>query len=497
MDSHHNRFFITILILFIPVVGFAQHVFSQMELEYKKEFLPYDVPYVFALEDKQFVMLSELKKNTMKLIRYDQYFFEQWTNEIELIKEESAPKVFLHGDSLCLYSFTVVEDKNQIRLTFRYFDLASGEEFDATNYVFGMVVKEGYRPTVIFNKNKTMFAVYNYLVGSIDAAKAEFKIYKIGQEIPLKEYQLDSEQMATSKFHQAHLSNDGDLFLVSINPGDFKADTYYWSVRSNDVSQINNTFFFERPIDRIGEIDIIRQSPSSYFVSFSANIEDELIGFNITGYNVVLKTVMFSHNQNLRKNELEELYRDYYVTGTNQKKKHLEIPEILSEFRMVKSYVNDEKDIILLFENLEIPGGYHEAGVRKDMPWKHKSKEDKFYSGGDILMYCFTEGGREKWKKAIQRTQHSQGSGLGLSFIGAIKDKNLRLYTHESTKGGNFYIMDINTKDGSLSNKINLLPDDKFEFTKKYSCLLDENSVILCGIAPANIFKRTLMLVEF
>ena len=53
------------------------------------------------------------------------------------------------------------------------------------------------------------------------------------------------------------------------------------------------------------------------------------------------------------------------------------------------------------------------------MPWKHKSKDDKFYSGGDLLLYCFTQRGQEKWKKTIQRTQYSQASGLGLSFIGA------------------------------------------------------------------------------
>ena len=57
--------------------------------------------------------------------------------------------------------------------------------------------------------------------------------------------------------------------------------------------------------------------------------------------------------------------------------------------------------------------------------------------------------------------------------------------------------MDIDTNDGSLQKKINLIPEGKFDFTKKYSCLLDEDSAIICGISTFNAMKRTLMLVEF
>ena len=73
----------------------------------------------------------------------------------------------------------------------------------------------------------------------------------------------------------------------------------------------------------------------------------------------------------------------------------------------------------------------------------------------------------------------------------------LDLLCYESSRGGNFYIFSIDTSDGSLTDKINLLPDAKFEFAKRYSCWLADRAVILLGIAPANINKRTLMLVEY
>jgi hypothetical protein len=57
----------------------------------------------------------------------------------------------------------------------------------------------------------------------------------------------------------------------------------------DDVNHVESNFFLERPAERIGNIDVVRQGPSSYFISFSAIIDDELIGFSIVGVNVILK----------------------------------------------------------------------------------------------------------------------------------------------------------------------------------------------------------------
>ena len=489
--------FFSLISFLLPIVCSGQNIFSEEEFEYKKTFLPYDVAYTFPLEDKEFVMLQEVKKNTMKLGRYDQYFFEKWEKEVEFNIDESVPQVFIKGDTVVAFSLTTTEDERQIRITFRYFDLKTGAEFSATNYVFGMEEKEGFSPKISFSNNRSKFVIYNYIVVQENSSKAEFQIFEIGTETPLKQYYLEPEKLAPPKSNSVHLSAEGDLFLLVAEAGNFKAETYFWGSKSKEVGQTNYNFFFERPVDNIKNINIIRQSASSYFISFAALIENELIGFNVTDVNVVLKTVMFSHNQNFRKDEIQSVYENYYVTGQNQKKKHLKVPITLEEFRLVRSFENTENDIILLFENLEISTDFHENSVSDNMPWKHKSKEDKFYFGGDILLYCFTESGEIKWEKSIQKTQYSQATALGLSFIPRMNKDDLKLLLYESSKGGNFYILDINTIDGSLTKTTNLLPDKKFEFTKKYSCWLNDNAVVICGIAPANINKRTLMLVEF
>ena len=490
------RYSLTFLaIVSLPFAGLGQNIFSEKQLDVPKAFLPYDVPYTFALADKEFVQLTELRSNTLKLGRYDQYFFEQWETNIEFSSDISAPQMYLRGDTIFIYCFTAFRDEGATLMNIRLFDLSNGKEMPGNNYKLQMVANKEYDPKISFSEGKSKFVIYNYLAQHEEEEKATFTVFQTGNPNAISEYYLEAESTLSSGLSEIHLSDNGDIFFIAISPGDYKANSYFMSHKFQEVNEISNNFFFERPIDGFSEIDILRQGVSSYFVSFTSNFENELVGFNVAGYNVILKTVMYSYNQNLRKDEIEKVYTNYYTPVTNQKKKFLQVPKKLENFRLVKSVTNPEKDVILIFEDTEIPKDYFESG--SNMTWKPRIKIDKNYSGGDILLFCFTAGGELIWQKCIQKTQISQASGLGLSFIEYVENENMHLLIHESSDGGSFYVMTINMLDGSLVNTINLIPDKKFEFTKKYSCWLDGKSILLCGIAPGNIYKRSLMLVEF
>jgi hypothetical protein len=475
----------------------AQNVFSEKDFEYKKTLLPYDAAYTIGLDDKQFIMLQEVKKNQMKLGRYDQYFFELWERPIEFDAKESAPKIYVKGDSVVAYSYTLVPDKNLLRLTFIFFDLSSGAELGQTKYEIAVRNDEGFLPHLTFSDSRSKFVVYNFLDQGGDANAAQFSIYEPGVAEPLKKYSLPQDKLTGNVKAKAQLSDNGDLLLAIVDAENFKTGAVFWNSKNGDSSEIESNFFLERPADKIGNIDIVRQGASSYFISFSANIEDELIGFGVLGVNVVLKTVLFAHNQNFTADEINELYDSYYVTSEDQKKKRLEVPSVLNQFRLVGSFKNDGNDIILAFEELELPVSIDHLNTDRNLAWKHKSNEDKFYFGGDVIFYCFSESGQIKWKRTIQKSQFSQANSLGLSFIPRMDKDQLDLLCYESSKGGNFYVLSINTSDGSLAQNVNLLPDKKYEFVRKYSCWLTGHAVVICGVAPTNINKRTLMLVEF
>lgn len=235
----------------LPLVCFGQNIFSEEDFDYNKTFLPYDIAYTFPLEEKEFVMLREVKKNNMKLGRYDQYFFEKWEKEVEFNIVESVPQVFIKGDTVVAFSLTTIEDTQQIRITFRYFDISNGAEYSASNLVTKMVVKEGFSPKISFSNNRSKFVIYNYLVNEQDSNKAEFQIFNIGNEKPLKQYYLKPEILAIPRNNSVHLSDDGDLFFVVAEAINFKIETYFWSSKSKGVNQVNNNFFFERPVDNL------------------------------------------------------------------------------------------------------------------------------------------------------------------------------------------------------------------------------------------------------
>jgi hypothetical protein len=114
------------------------------------------------------------------------------------------------------------------------------------------------------------------------------------------------------------------------------------------------------------------------------------------------------------------------------------------------------------------------------------------------LIYCFSETGQIKWKKVIQKSQYSQANGLGLSFHSqdAVKICLICCAMRAQRVAISIFFPSILQMD-LWQNKINLLPDAKFEFSKRYACWLADKTVILFGIAPANINKRTLMLMEY
>ncbi len=490
-----KNIFIPVLSLFLLFVGgaqiHAQNVFSEMDLDYKKPLLPYDVSYTIPLADKEFVMLSERKKNNMILARYDEYFFKKWGLSVQFPKEESVPQIFLKGDSIVISSYTDLT--KQLRLTCRYFDVDFGSEAPATNYVFGSANQNGRAPKILFSENKSKFVLYNL----VDGNNISFQIYDIGKETPTAIYALDKDILYVSKTIGVHLSDAGDLFVAVVDPGNFNLETYFWAANNPAMKSVSNNFFFERPANVIGKINIVRQSVSSYFVSFPAKIDEELIGFSVTGVNVALQTVMFSHHQNFSSDEIQSVYENYLVTSPDQKNRFLNIPKNLDDYGLARSFVNSEKDIILVFENLEKPSEFHENVMESNMGWNHTFKKEKFYFGGDLLVYCFSESGEMKWKKAIQKTQFSQGNVSGNSFIPKVDGNQLMLLCYESAKGGSVYVLNINTLDGTLTNKTDLFPNNKYEFIKKYSCWLNPNSVVVCGVSPRNISKRTVMLVEF
>ena len=480
------------MLLAVSLMG--QNVFSKYTLVNKKALLPYDLPYCFSLPDKQMIMLTEAKKNKMELLRFDEYFFEQWKKEITFDAAGNAPRAVLAGDTLLTWSVTSEKKHAPMEVDFRFFDVKTGSEYDPVHYTFDYQGES--QPMIALSANHKKLVVGNYQAADSPADIA-FSIFNIGEQQPLKKYSLKKERILAASQNKLFLADNGDLMFVQFDLDSYKLKSCFWSILTGTPSWMEESFYFERPPDHIGRVKIIRQGASSYFITFSALIEEELIGFGIVGLNVVFHNVMFAYNQNFRSDDISQVYEGYYVTGAKQKKKKLAVPTSLKHFDLAGAVINKDQDVILLFEQISPKPKFNYNGASGDMPWKIKHDDDKFYEGGDLLLYCFAANGQKKWQKSIQKTQYSQGSTHALSYLSHLAGNRLDLLIFESSKGGNFYILQIDTIDGSLMKKINLLPDKKYEYVRKYSLFLDGKAVVICTTAPTNPAKRTLQLIEF
>ncbi len=473
-------------------IAVGQHIFAARKMDYKKEFFSYDLPNVYGMEDDEFVLFQQEKKNSFRLSRYDEYFFDKWSREISFSKKEGIPQLVVKGDSLIIINYTVDHKKQVVQLSYQIYNAKTGDQIDHGEHNLIEGLKNDENPRITFSGDCMKFAIHHIN----NENQSECRIYNLAGSEPVKTINFDRSSIDESKTTRFYLDNNGDLFMVSIDPAAFRMETSFWDHSGDERVDVQNNFFFERPPDKIGSVQIQRISPSSFYVAFTADIEKELIGYGICGVNVVLKNVLFSNNTNFSQEDISQLYQDYWITSDQQRKKDLEVPKTLDDFRLVTSILGPQKNILLFFEQLEKPTYFHAMPVDHYLPWKVNEKEDKYFYGGDLFISSVSPEGNVNWTRMIQKTQHSKSDPMALSFIPRIEADSLRILTWDDRKKGNFYIIGMNLQDGSQTEHINLIPDKKYEFVKSYSGWINHNFVMICAISPFNSNKRMLYLMD-
>ena len=104
---------------------YAQNIFSQSQMEYRKPFAPYSIQNVIGLEDQESIVLLEEGKGKFRLIRYDKYFFDKWIVDIDFKKEGSFPKLLRSGNEVLV--FRCWRSKDQATAELFCYDIQNGE----------------------------------------------------------------------------------------------------------------------------------------------------------------------------------------------------------------------------------------------------------------------------------------------------------------------------------------------------------------------------------
>ncbi len=471
---------------------FAQQVYSEKVMEYKKPFLIQDTPYAFGLDSGEFIMFQEGDDKLFRLGRYNQEFDKKWVKEIRFGAHESVPQVFLKNDSIVVFNFVKPTDTTCTGLSFKMYDAVTGEELfsDIKNLV--QECSDNITPKISFSQDKSKFVVYNCLFEEDTLKKAIFQMYNIEESAPYKVVSIEKDLVDFEAANNIFLYNNGDLFFAYADIDNSRIRADFWQNKSETPVVMESKFSFGTAPQKIDHLLIHRQSVSSYLVTFSAMQEGDLIGFGMSGFNVILKYTMYSNIYDFDSTAISNLYTETYTTNDNQESK---VPSNLKNFYLVDQYTNSKNDIVLVFERLQSPGIYHNWPSGDNMEWETK-EEKREYFGEDMLMFCYSVAGDLKWQKVIQKTQYSQSNSLGLSYVPYIKNDIFSMLIYDSSDGGNFYVLKINTDDGDLCENTSLFEKTKYVFAKKYSCWLDDNTVLVCAVSNGLMnTKRTLLQI--
>jgi len=145
----------------------------------------------------------------------------------------------------------------------RYFSLESGIQLGDTNHEIDSKLDESHRPGLSFSADYSYFVLYN-LLDSLGNWK--YLIYELGSTSVKAEYTLDRQLIPASTFVEVNLSKDDDFLIAMADPVEFKTDIFFWEEHNGAFSHLESNFFWERPPRDIGNVEILRQSPSSFLL---------------------------------------------------------------------------------------------------------------------------------------------------------------------------------------------------------------------------------------
>ncbi|HBH23677.1 MAG TPA: hypothetical protein DDY13_09670 [Cytophagales bacterium] len=488
-------FFLFALLLSAVSVN-GQNAFAETELEYKKPFFKQDMPYVISLgEDNESIALLQDKKSA-HLVRYDKYMFEKWRMTIAFDKREAPQQLLLKGDTAMALTYHLNDKSKTVTLGMDMFRISDGKEiYSEDRLLVGGFKKNDKLPGLRFSEDKNHFIFYNYIANN-DPEKVAMALYKLNEPEPIKVTYLDALYFDKNRSVELYLRNNMDYVLVSVDMPNFKADYLYYHHGNGEYNKAEDVFSFKRPIEKAPDIKINPIDSSAFYISYSGVIETELAGYHVAAFEGSRGHVIFSESVNVEKEFIRELYTDYAITSVKPKKKRLKTPDALEFSRLVESYVNNDKELVLVFEELETPVYFHRGFLDQPMERKSKKPDEQHYMGGDIIVFAHGKSGQTLWHKVIQKYQKGKNSPHALSFVPYFDGKTLSLLTWETSNKGSFYISRINTLTGEFGDKTKLLGSKMYDFTKSYSAWLNEDNIYVGTVKVNNSGKRTIYLIE-
>ncbi len=481
---------IVVALLFFSAPLFSQKIFSEGDFDYNKTFAPYEVSLVDGISSNDFLLLGEYQKGVFRFSRFDEYFIDKWSQVLDFGKEGGFPALIKLNDEALVFRYWTNDGKATVEI--RGFNIETGELVRTASKVIFESSEKDADIQLKFSESRSHFLVYSF--NPEQSADIIFDVYSTTVLDKIRSHNLHLD-VARGKNLKPYLNDSGEVFVAVGDPGSYTIDAYYLKQNTSAV-KLSSNFSFKRPADSFSAMRILKQSESTYMVVTAANIEGELVGINVSSYNVVLKSHLTSNTFDIDQSFISETYQGSVFTSENQKKKYISTPDKLINTDLQEIIKDTNGNFTLIFEMQELPSTYHELEKGLNFGMKWKDPEEFYYNSEDILLVNIGSEGMINWKKAIQKTQSSMGHGLTLSYLANLKkDNELQLVMKESAKGSSLFYFNIDLENGNTISRQGFI-DDKIDINKNYCAWLSDNVLLLCGYKPGST-KRKYYFVEF
>ena len=481
------RFSLSLIFILFSWLAYGQRLIAERVLEQNGNLLPDDLPNVIPVGNNAFVMLESSGGGAIKLSLFDDGLEGLWQMPVRLDSSENLSRMFVRGDTVVLCSFTIDERASQAILSFRYYSLLAGIPLGTDDWFFPFSPTKIYRPRISFSKNHSKFMVYGYVRnGEKDIA---FDIFRFGEDEPFARHKLPPESFPAGTSESIYLDDDGSLFVVIADVLHEELTAFFARGKQQGWTKIESEIFADKLMERTGNMHIVRQGASTFFIAVPTMIGYELTGIFAIGVNVVFKNILYAHHYDLLGDDVKKMYENSYdlrdeVSGDET------LTLALKHFYLVQIISNDEKAVTLIFEHSTEGSGMKEA--RGELSGKIENDND---DAGDLLLFGFSPGGEMEWSTVLRKNQHNVPTGL--SFLAMKNDRFLRIAFQSHSSEHKMRVAEIDAGTGWLVAEAQFLPDRPFIFVKKYSCWFDARTMLIGGNTLSDPPKRMFMVVEF
>ncbi|MGK7395302.1 MAG: hypothetical protein ACNS62_12065 [Candidatus Cyclobacteriaceae bacterium M3_2C_046] len=484
---------ITCLIFLMGVNAIlAQEIISKKSFENKNSLLIYEIPLVKKLNEQEFVILKEIKKGMYALQKMNHQLDVLWKTEVDFPTTAYAPQLLVNQENVYLITFYNDEKDQNSRLRLKLVDVKTGKMINQQQKTLVKFADHGPYPRLEFSPDRRKMVIFDYI--SATTRKPEFKIFDT--QTLTEEKSVALEASVAGNYQKFLLENNGDVFFTVINPTLFRLDGYYMPFTNQEYQVLQNDLLFKRPLDDVGEVFIRQTGEKKFVLAATAKIKNDLIGLKLVGFDFENFEIYLDTVQNFNVQFTYYLYKDAKKVHSRVKRSSLGEPMSFKNFSLQNMYLNQQKDIILVYEKNLQASEYHYSFNNRNLPVTYNTGR-KLQKSEDIMIVSFSREGKFKWDHVLQKYQVTRPHKYFIGYVSALDNNYLNILTWTKKGSDSFHVNRINTISGDLEmNGHPLLKGESYTYHKNYTTWLDTSNLLIMTQKKNKRSKRELQVIK-